>query len=335
MLASRVYIGEHAWGGVIVKNEKTAIVDPGTFESAQEILQATAERTRRRARRPDIAAAEPWAYYLRGLVFCGCCTIEETGDPYRMSGRDAIGRSTPVRYYECLRHVKYREGACSVKRVNADALHRAIIREIGLMVAHPWRVRKHIEAAALLMPNPAVLGSHLESARRRLRTTGRRLDNLTEAIATGGSRVVAAVSRAIMEAEAEREILEAEVRRLSAEYARAKSWRPDIQELQDTLGAFCQLWEFHNDERRSTLLPLLIDRVDMKSRQEARVVIHPNLFRDFSLPVVKDLVGRCDSARSGRLSTKPPSSVPPLVPSSPLPILVRIDSARIRDKVAA
>lgn len=121
LLRNRVHVGEYTWSGKLRPNPTTAVVELSVFESVQEILEDNAERTRRRARRVDVEAAEPWAYYLRGLVFCGACVKPNTNPPehYALSGKDAVGRRGPVRYYECIRHTKYRQKGEKLALFNA------------------------------------------------------------------------------------------------------------------------------------------------------------------------------------------------------------------------
>ena len=270
LLSNRTYLGEARWRDLVRLDTHAPLVEPGLFEAVQTVLGELEERQgqRRRPRALGERAAEPFAYYLRGRVFCGC--------EARMTTKDAVGRSGPIRYYECPSVSKYGSKECQVQRVNAALLHSVMVGEFARMADHPWRIRRHIERAAQTVPRPDGLVDELKAARRRLAVTNKQVDNLAEAVARGGvSAAVTALVRKMGELEGRREALAAEVLRLEAEVARATAWRPNPEALGETLRLFGQIWERRSDEERSKLFQLIVDRVQMKSRQLAEVTILP------------------------------------------------------------
>jgi DNA repair exonuclease SbcCD ATPase subunit len=182
-----------------------------------------------------------------------------------------------VFYYECRQASVYGSADCTVRRVNAAHLHNALVGEIARMAEHPWRIRTHIERAAERMTPTGQVEAELKAARKRLAECNKRVDKLAEAVALSGAAVIKVLARKITDEEQQRAMLEEEVRRSEVEVAKAKAWRPDIHALQETLRLFGQVWEQRTDGERAQLLRLIVDRVEMKNRQEAQATILPAL----------------------------------------------------------
>ncbi len=258
---------------------------------------------------PDRSVA-PETYYLHGLMYCGhCCYTSKAAfgshpsnqenaafsrfdgcdqgrNHYRMSNSWASGRGgNRVPYYECLHKMHYKKQSdCPVCRVNANKIHEAIVREVTLMAAHPWRVRQHIERALPRMPRPESLIKERDAAQKRLADARRRMANLIEAVAVSGAAVVAALSGKIVATQSEVNALSLESARLEKELVAATASRPDTEELATTLSLFARIWEHRTDAERCQLMPLIVERVTMETKRVARVMILPQLSEDLFLP---------------------------------------------------
>lgn len=335
LLTSRTYLGEAKWRDMVRPGAHPAIVSVDAWQAVQEILSDNENRRRRnRAQKPDREAADPFAYHLRGFVFCGCCSGTGYGEQVRMTTKDAIGRRGPVRYYECLSIAKYRRRDCTVKRVNADALHTAIVEEIGLMAAHPWRIRRHIERAALTMPAPHGLEEQLRGVERRLKDADKRLANLSEVVArVGASAALTALITKINAVEGERATLAEQVRTLKTAIVAAKGWRPNTEQLQCALRDFTKIWPHLSTEDRSYVLPRFVSNVEMKERSIAEVLLLPALVEELRMPPRK--IGGNSEARDLISASRqsPPRSH--FAFGSRLPVLITVGRGRALEMVDA
>ncbi len=272
LLTNRLYMGEARWRDLVKPAAHEPIVEEGIFNAVQQAIAAPA--TGRRTRTVAQAAENPHRYLLRGRVFCGCCT-QPDGTRYRMTTRDATGRTQPHPYYECFRATSYREGTCTVKRVNAETLHHSLLTEMARMVEHPWRIRTHIERAAALMPSADGLEERVRIARRALSEIDRKLDKLADAIAVGGPSVMRVIAVKIGALEEERNAAMQEVARLESEKAKRSAWRPDVEILSETLSLLGQMWPQRNDEERTLILTRVVDHVVIHSRTTAEATLLP------------------------------------------------------------
>ena len=112
ILKNRVYLGEVGWRGEWFPGEHEALIEPGTFDKAQELL---AERGDEPAKR----ASHSSDYLLTGLVVCSCGS--------RFTGTAATGRSRSYRYYTCGSRQRYGAKTCSAARLSADVLDEAVV----------------------------------------------------------------------------------------------------------------------------------------------------------------------------------------------------------------
>jgi site-specific DNA recombinase len=113
VLANRVYIGEISFRDVTVPNAHEPIIDPDTFELAQQILSARGDDHSRRASNSS-------DYLFTGKLRCPDCGKA-------MIGTAANGRSKRYRYYSCFARVRYGNQECSTPRLSADELDRAVL----------------------------------------------------------------------------------------------------------------------------------------------------------------------------------------------------------------
>ncbi len=86
ILTNRAYLGEVHFREVIATEAHEAVVDPATFDLAQEILAHRGEAPTK--------ASSPSDYHLTGKITCSACTR-------RYVGTNAGGRSRTYRYYTC------------------------------------------------------------------------------------------------------------------------------------------------------------------------------------------------------------------------------------------
>jgi site-specific DNA recombinase len=113
VLTNRVYLGEVHFREVIAVDAHKAVVDPATFDLAQQILLERGETPAKKAN----AASE---YHLTGKITCPACAR-------RYIGTNAYGRSRTYRYYTCWTRNRYGVDHCDAPRIDADALDAKVL----------------------------------------------------------------------------------------------------------------------------------------------------------------------------------------------------------------
>ncbi len=89
------------------------LVDPATFQAAQQLLDERGED-----RRASASNASP--YLLAGKILCTHCGLHYVGTA-------ATGNRYRYRYYTCFSHQRYGKQACPSQRLPADQLDQAIL----------------------------------------------------------------------------------------------------------------------------------------------------------------------------------------------------------------
>jgi hypothetical protein len=146
-----------------------------------------------------------------------------------MTPADHHGRAAAVRYYECTSTHKGKSHGCPVVRVNAHALHEAVLGEIRRAAEHPTRTEEMIREAVKALPErDRDWETDLKAVARRLRDAERQVARLTDVIASSNSKTpMAPLLRRLDELEGQRRDLEQEHERLTREAEAAKVRRPD------------------------------------------------------------------------------------------------------------
>lgn len=118
VLRNRTYLGEiwyrDRW--YKVEDHHPAIIEPGLFNNAEEILTARGDETTHRA----VANSD---YLLSGLLFCSHCGK-------RYLGTAARGNKYRYRYYTCFTKQRYGSEHCSADRLPADQLEQAVLTSL-------------------------------------------------------------------------------------------------------------------------------------------------------------------------------------------------------------
>ncbi len=254
LLTNEKYRGVQRFGEQVNPSSHEAIISEQLWDAAQ-LLLATPSRQidpvadgNKKGREKD-----PVAYWLRGIVFCSCGS--------RMTPSEATGRGGRVPYYECIQAQKNGQ-SCPTKRVNANALHCAVIGEIVQCAAHPTRLIRHWEEAARKIPQPIEAREELGRVRRNLRETQKKQGRIVEAIKQAGA-LPALVSEVRqledLATSQSAKILELE----NSQVCRTMS-RPDAAKIAALWNDLLDLWEDMTDEERTRLLRLVVHRVEVQ-----------------------------------------------------------------------
>lgn len=153
-------------------------------------------------------------------------------------------------------------------RVNAHALHEAVLREIHRVVEHPTRTAEVIRDAVKALPQPENREAELKAIARRLREADQKISRLTAVVESSGSKMaIRPLLSHMKELEQQRLSLEQERQRLEREIAASRLNRPDAAQVQRLWGRVLELWDAATEAERVQLMGLLVERVEMKDKE--------------------------------------------------------------------
>ena len=251
ILRNDVYRGVLRYG----ENVNFAAYEPIVSEA---LWYATRETERLRLpREPKREMKDMFPYYLRGLVHCVHC-----GD--RMTPTWHQGQNSVARYYECLSAMKKITSDCPSRRVNAVALHNAVLEEIVRAGKHPTRIQGYINEAVKRLPDTSASKTELTAVAKRLREVEKRIEAITSAMEQGAE--LRSLVQRLQMLEQERVTLEAEKNRLETVTVRQR--RTDAKHVAELFSKFTELWEEMTDEEKEQVMQLLVERVDIHSKEE-------------------------------------------------------------------
>lgn len=268
LLTNRYYIGEYKWGDLTRQHEP--LIETELFEAVQDRVNG-AKRDARRTPRSD--ADKPYAYPLRGVLYCLCGRVLTTG--WTKSRHGYI-----VRYYEC---PEANCGSGKRLRFNTQHLHGSLVAELSRMATHPWRAEEQIRWAAQRMPPMESYEARITMTARRLSACETAINKYTEAVPQATGRALAPLLRKIDQEEEKRMLIEAELSELKRARLEAR-WRPTQRELADTLEIFGQVWQVSKPEEQARVLSTLVDRGVMRSPKQCEIFLRVGEWAYSDLP---------------------------------------------------
>lgn len=248
LLTSSTYIGIQTVGEWRNDNAHAPLVDRDLWESAQDVFRGRALRRIPEAR-PD------FTYYLQGVVKCPHCGCSYT---------PASAKSGAVRYYSCVNGMN-RTCPCPVGRVNADALHEAVLDAIQ-------RAAKHHTVMHRVIAESGGWSNAQDDLHRRRGELGKRkqfvdvqIGNLTRAIEEG-SRNFRSILATLATREDERDKIVQEIARAEREIKAATVLRPTAKQVQEAWSELVDLWPTLTEAERVKVLTGIIRNVEVKEK---------------------------------------------------------------------
>jgi site-specific DNA recombinase len=110
---SRTRSTEIRFREIVAIDAHAAVIEPATFDLAQQILTERGEMPAKKA----LASS---GYHLTGKIHCPACN-------QRYLGTNAHGRSRTYRYYTCYTRNRYGVDRCDAPRIDADALDALVL----------------------------------------------------------------------------------------------------------------------------------------------------------------------------------------------------------------
>ncbi len=257
LLRNPVYLGVLEFGNWRNDSAHPAIIDNETWEAVQERLEASPHK---HSRAP---ISDSYTYYLRGLVVCPHCGCSYT---------NGAAKGGKVRYYQCLHDSKSMR-KCPVGRVNAEALHNSVLKEISRASRH-WTVMHKIIAESGGWQG-------IDETKKALRG---QLSRKKQFAGVGIARIVSAVekgheSEALLSRLAALEKEDAElgcqIDQLDVEIAMSKVARPTAAMVQAEWARVPELWDALSEGERTELLSSIVREVVVNAKDRVSLKLSP------------------------------------------------------------
>ena len=258
LLTNEVYIGNYLFGELRKDGAHQAIVAAETWQETQDILESAANC---RTSREPISNA--YTYYLRGLVTCPHCKCVFT---------NSVAKGGAVRYYECLYHAK-RKTNCPVQRINADALHAAVLREMRRAVGHHTVMHRLIAGSGGWQDASDAQKSLRGQLSKQKQALEMRVANYIKAI--GDGRDSQALFAALDKVEAEKEAICQQLTQTDKEIEVSTVKRPTATQVQEVWSEILDVWDDVPEEERQELMASFVTRVEVKEKDRASMELLP------------------------------------------------------------
>lgn len=250
ILRNRIYLGRVSWGDAACENAHEPIITAEQFERVQKLLAWTT------ARRTNTRYSPGRQYLLSCLVRCRCGAM--------MTGRGAVGRSRTHHYYECTRQIHAGRSTCDSPRFAAEPLEEAILARVRAL-SLPARERVVEEAMRQLTVDTGRVEHELSTARTRLVTVNREINNLVGVIAQGGLNSLDTIKAAVDERTAEKGTLEGRIEELTTQLTPAQEVNDAARQFLERWGQVGILLDAANPTERRLILQHLIEVVELRS----------------------------------------------------------------------
>ena len=258
LLTNEVYIGNYLFGESRKDGAHPAIVDTAVWQEAQDILNFAANH--RTSREP---VSDAYTYYLRGLLVCPYCDCSFT---------NSVAKGGAVRYYECLYHAK-RKTKCPVQRINADALHASVLREIRRATSHHTVLHRLIAESGGWQNASDAQKSLRGQLSKQKQALEMRIANYIRAI--GDGRDSLALFSALEKVEAEKELVSQQLAQADKEIEVSTVKRPTASQVQEVWSEMLDVWDDVTDEERQEVMASFVTRVEIKEKDRASMELLP------------------------------------------------------------
>ncbi len=258
IIQNPIYRGIVRFAGSEYPAKHDRLISPEVWEKANA---AVVPRERAADARLQIRDAQH--HLLKGLAFCGGCARALI--PHDSGKKDAHGK--PYRYYDCGRVIRERQiEICSVGRLSADALERAVVAFLDEVGRHPAVISSAVEASQTLKKKdrPALL-AELEPIQRSLENVGKQLRNCVQAVAVGGVEVMGdTLTQRVNELRAERQRLLIAREQKRQEVAGCDTTRLNAERIQQSIEKFGTLLPTLPAAEQKELVQLFVERVEVR-----------------------------------------------------------------------
>ncbi|MHB9038509.1 MAG: recombinase family protein [Armatimonadota bacterium] len=247
LLKSETYVGNYLFGNWRKDQAHLSIVDQQTWDSVHCLLGARLHSPPSRERR----------CHDRGLVKCPYCGCSYT---------NGAAKGGAVRYYQCLHDTK-RLTKCPVGRVNADALHSSVLREVERAAQHRTVMHQVIAESQGWGSAPEAL----HSLRGQLAKKKQLNDLHISTIAEG--RSIDTLLDSLEKLERQREEIAQQLAEVESQIVQSTTKRPMAIEVQQVWGELCELWNHATEEEKAIILPSIVREVVVHEKSRVSLVL--------------------------------------------------------------
>lgn len=177
---------------ITVPNNHPAILDLGTFQAVQAILDSRNPKQLH----PRTAGSKQ---LLSGLLYCGLCGSSVSGYP---------AKSSQYFYYTCNKKRKYGTETCDLRSIDKNKFDQYLIERIHDEILTDENIEYLLRITNEEIGNETALSTEkLATIEKQLRETKKKLDNLIDAVERGDHQV-AELSDRIHERKTQCDLLE-------------------------------------------------------------------------------------------------------------------------------
>jgi site-specific DNA recombinase len=273
-LTNVTYVGKVGYLKEVHDGEHAAIIDAGTWQKVQRLLQ-------RNGRTGGAAVRNKYGALLKGLLFCKPCGCA-------MSPTHSTKGNKRYRYYLCLHAQKLGWDSCPSKSIPAGEIDRFVVDQIRHVAQNPELVSETLQQInAQQQEQVAALQSELTVLGRDLAHWNNELFEVSQAT----TRPHATARLADLQeriASAERRMTE-----VRDQLAVASSTHIDEGEVTEALAKFDDVWSILTPREQTRIVELLIERIDYDG-STGNIAIK---FRQDAVPLLaKDINSRLEVA---------------------------------------
>jgi site-specific DNA recombinase len=244
LLTNPLFTGKVDFKGQIYEGEHEAIVEPGTWEQVQQILQ-------RNGRNGGVEVRNNYGALLKGLIQCGSC---DAGMLHTYTSKGP----RRYRYYICVRAQQNGWASCATKSISAPAIESAVVQQIRNIGADPRIVARALEKAEQQrLAGIGDLEIERQLAQNELAKLGVELQQLIPVVGLGNQSITDRM------ADLQERIGRTEHRLAGIvhELAALESGRVDQEDLRAALAQFGPVWESLNSREQARIIHSLVQRV--------------------------------------------------------------------------
>lgn len=265
LLKNPIYRGSVKFDGREYNARHEALVSSEIWDKANAATKETKIR-------PEhlFQARDAQNHLLKGIAWCGSCGRALVPND---SGKKSV-RGTKYRYYTC--SLVMREATapgCTVGRMSADALEKAVVTLVGEAGKHPTVVAEMVDVSRRMRGGDRdTLRAELGENQKAVGVVDKHLGNCVDVIARGGADALgdALVARAAhLKTERQRLLLEQE--RIRQSLAASEATVLDERRITENLDRLGELLPSLSPDERKELMRLFVERVEVRRLQSRRI----------------------------------------------------------------
>ncbi len=262
LIRNPIYRGAVKFEGQEFNGKHEPLVDADLWERANAAVAETKERPGQSVDHPSFQARDANNHLFKGIAWCAACGRALVPSD---SGKKSVS-GVKYRYYTCSSVLRESQAPCSVGRLSADSLEKAVVGLLGEVSRHPALIKEIVEVSRTAKrKDSAFLRGEMEKQKQAIAALDQQLNNCADAIAKGGVDVLgeALVRRATSLREQRRQLIVAQ-ERLRRELAESDALVMEEQRVRKNLERFSELLPKLSPAEQKELVGLFIERIDVR-----------------------------------------------------------------------